>query len=308
MNISLISTRNFLFFSSYIFIFIVTSSSCSMIYNSASVRDKLINKIPESEQSYKLETEGDSYFFKRESKDKLKTALSIWKTAARLSPSARIYVKLARGHYFLGDAFYGLKNDYKKRDKNFIIGLDFAMKSLRYSAPKVMKEVDSGVKFYKAIRNAPKEAVPSMYWYSTCLCSWAASKGFITCLRYKDDIKSIIDTLKSLDQNYFFAGPIRYSAIYQAITAGLAGGSLDKSKSYFLQAMKLAPDYFATKVLCAKYLATKIKNYNIFKKLLNEVLMADPEINPLIIPENKAEQIKAKQLLLDIEKYFLNMK
>ena len=255
-------------------------------------------------QALMLERNADVYFSKRESQNSLKKALKTWQSSALLVPNARIYSKLARGYYFLGDAFYVFKKDDRKRNKNFIIGLGYAEKSLRYSAPNVIAQVDNGVKFYQAVRSASKEAVPAMYWYAACLSKWASLKGFITYLRYKDDIKSIMDTVEQLSPYYFFAGSYRYSGMYHAITAGLAGGSLRISNTEFAKAVKIAPDYLGTKVLWAQFWAVRKQDRQIFERLIREVLEANLDMNFSIIPENKIAQVKAKRLLANIENYF----
>ena len=66
----------------------------------------------------------------------------------------------------------------------------------------------------------------------------------------------------------------------------------------------MAPNYLGTKVLWADYLAKKNNDKETYKRLLEEVLAADPNIDPEIAPENRAEQEKAKQLLAEIDNTF----
>ncbi len=110
--------------------------------------------------------------------------------------------------------------------------------------------------------------------------------------------------VKSLDEGYFYAAPWRYFGSFEALTAGIAGGSLEKSEEAYRKSVELAPNYLGTKVLWADYLCTKKQDKELFKKLLDEVIAADANIDPDIAPENGIEQKKAKKLLADIDERF----
>jgi hypothetical protein len=59
-------------------------------------------------------------------------------------------------------------------------------------------------------------------------------------------------------------------------------------------------------VLYAQYYAIKTQDDNLFEKLLNEVIAADPMADASIGPENKAEQAKAQHLLNTKADHFAN--
>lgn len=248
--------------------------------------------------------EGDAAWEQRADKTKLMEAIAKWEAAFEKAPTADLANKLARAHYLLGDGHYALENNVEGRDAEYQLGLDWATRSLKLSAPEFAKAMSDGKKHSDAITLAPKEAVPAMYWYATNLGKWAAGKGFATRLRYKDDIKATMLHVKALDENYFFAAPWRYFGSFEAVTAGLAGGSLEKSEENFKKSVALAPNYLGTKVLWADYLCTKKQDKATFKKLLEEVVVADAKVEPSIEPENRIEQLKAKKLLAEIDERF----
>ena len=252
----------------------------------------------------KLELLGDKYFAKRSNKKSLQSALNYWEKSVKQMPNHKVYAKLARGYYFLADGFYGVAGNTVKRDENFTTGLGFAEKGLKLSSPKFVQAMSSGEKFSSAVVFTSKKSVPNLYWYATNLGKWAASKGFLTKLKYKNDIKTAMDHVMALQPDYFYAAPWRYLGAYEAATAGLAGGSLQKSSKNFSTAAKLAPHYLATKVLWAEYLCTKTQNKKLYKKLLNDVLKSNVKADMMIEPENKIEQIKAKKLLAKIDDNF----
>ncbi len=251
-----------------------------------------------------LTAEGDAAWAGRATQAQLQLAIAKWEQAAAKAPTLALAEKLARAHYFLGDGFYALTDDAQNRDLEYQRGLDWSTQALKMAAPEFAAAMAAGKKHSEAIMLAPKDAVPAMYWYASNLGKWAVAKGFTTVLRYKDDIKATMEHIKALDEMYFYAGPWRYFGAFEARTAGIAGGSLDKSKENFQKATTLAPAYLGTRVLWAEFLCTKQQDRATYKKLLDEVIAADANVDPAIAPENNVEQQKARRLLAAIDENF----
>lgn len=251
-----------------------------------------------------LIAEGDAAWEQRKDRAQLEAAIAKWTEAAASAPSGELYVKLSRAHYFLGDAWYAVEGDAENRDAHYTEGLTYAEKAMGLLAPDFVAAVEGGEDHETAILKAPPEAVPAMYWQATNLGKWAASKGFATRLKYKDSVAATMKHVKSLDENYFYAAPWRYFGAFEAATAGLAGGDLEKSKANFEKAIEMAPNYLGTKVLFATYYCTKAQDKELYAKLLNEVIAADPTVDPAIEPENIREIEKAKQALAKIDEEF----
>lgn len=248
--------------------------------------------------------EGDALWKERSDKAKLVAAIAKWEAVADKNADPALFAKISRAHYLLGDGFHALEGNAEARDSEYQLGLDWATRALKLSAPEFAKAMAEGKKHSESITLAGKDAIPAAYWYATNLGKWAASRGFATRLRYKDDIKATMDHIKSMDELYFYAAPWRYMGSFEALTAGLAGGSLEKSETNYKKAIELAPNYFAAKVLWAEYLCPKKQDKATFKQLLDEVIAADPNVDPEIAPENKIEQEKAKKLLARIDELF----
>lgn len=109
-----------------------------------------------------LIAEGDAAWEQRLDVEQLKVALAKWEEAAGKAPSAELYVKLSRGHYFLGDAFYAVDDDAEKRDAEYTVGLTWAEKAMGLAAPDFVAAVEGGEDHETAILKAPPEAVPAM--------------------------------------------------------------------------------------------------------------------------------------------------
>lgn len=290
-------------------------ASCATTYD-----EKLGTKLEKSasaeeqEKATALIAEADALWTERLDETKLKQGLSKWEEAVKLAPSAELLTKLARGHYLLGDGHYAVADNVEARDAEYQLGLDWANEALKLAAPEYAASKAGGAKHVDAIKLAGADAVSPMYWYSANLGKWAASKGFATRLKYKDDLKATMDQVKALDETFFYAASWRYFGGYEAATAGIAGGSLDKSKENFEKAIQLAPNYLGTKVLYADFLCPKLQKdedgdgtadgKKLFQRLLDEVIAADPAIDPAIEAENRIEQKKAKKLLAKIDELF----
>lgn len=279
-------------------------SGCATTYEAKWDEKPAATAASETDALIAATAEGDAAWDARADKAKLQEAITKWEAAFEKGGTGELAAKLARAHYLLGDGYYALENNQEGRDAEYQKGLDWATRALKLSAPEFTKAMTEGKKHAEAITLAPKEAVPAMYWYATNLGKWAATKGFATRLRYKDDIKATMLHVKALDENYFYAAPWRYFGGFEAATAGLAGGSLEKSEENFKKSVELAPAYLGTKVLWADYLCTKKQDKETFKKLLEEVIAADAKADPAIEPENNIEQQKAKKLLAEIDEKF----
>ena len=277
---------------------------CATTYNANWTEPPTSVAAPTADEALKATIdEGDALWKERGDKAKLQAAINKWEAAAQ-HPDAELFTKISHGHYLLGDGFHALEGNLEQRDSEYQLGLDWATRALKLAAPEFARAMAEGKKHSESISLATKDAVPAAYWYATNLGKWAASRGFATRLRYKDDIKATMDHIKKLDELYFYAAPYRYLGSFEALTAGLAGGSLEKSEENYKKGVELAPNYLGTKVLWAEYLCVKKQDKVMFKQLLDEVLAANASIDPDIEAENKIEQEKAKKLLAKIDDLF----
>ena len=246
---------------------------------------------------------GDAAWEGRVDPAKTLEAIAAWDKALEADPNNYgVLVKLTRGNYYYADSFLRDKEDeyLKTMDKAVYYG----ERALGVISPEFRQKMENKGKFHEAITVVPKEGVPAMYWYSSALGKWAKKKSFAVLLGQKDNIKATMEHVMSLDENFYHAGPHRYFGAVYAIAPKVAGGDLSKSKVSFEKSMELAPNFLGTKVLMAEHYATKIDNEELFTKLLNEVVAADPNVLPDVAPEMQVEQQKAKDLLANIDEYF----
>jgi len=242
-------------------------------------------------------------FAERENPEKLKAAIAAWEKAAQLDPThAETLAWLVRANYFYADAY--LRGD----DDAYLAMMDKAVswgeRALEAVSPEFKAKMRDGAKLYEAVSVVPKEGVPAMYWYASALGKWARKKGFAVLLGQKDNVKATMDRCLELAPEFFYGGPPRYFGAYYAVAPAFAGGDLENSKVSFNKSLEIEPNYLGTKVLWAENLSTKNQDEDEFKRLLQEVIDADPTLIPDLIPENKSEQAKARELLEQMDDLF----
>jgi hypothetical protein len=99
-----------------------------------------------------------------------------------------------------------------------------------------------------------------------------------------------------VNPTYLYGAPFRYYGVYYMVLPGILGVSKSMAKELFAKALEIAPDYLGTKTLMAENLYDKGSPE--YKKILNEVVQADPnKAPPGYAAENRIEQRKARKML-----------
>ncbi len=259
-----------------------------------------------AERHSKLVAEGDQLWAERLDEQKLRAALAKWEEAVTVKPDDHeTYAKLARGYYFLADGHLSFD---PARQAEFLAahekGTAHAEKGMYAISPEFEKKRKSGIKLADAVAVLGRDAVPLMYWYATNLGKWAKAQGIAETLKHKDVIFNTITHVYELDPDYFYGAPDRYFGSYYAVAPAFAGGDLQKSKEYFDNSVKKAPDYLATYVLIADLYAPKAQDPDLYKKSLDFVLQAPVDTMPDLVPEQTIEKKKAELLLKQMDDRF----
>jgi hypothetical protein len=257
----------------------------------------------QSDEAKKLVEEGDAAWAQREDVAKVREAIAKWEAAAALWSNGDHAARLSRAHYFLGDSFVAVDGTSEARDAEYVASLDWSVRAMKLTAPDTVKDLAAGVPMVMAVKKAPKEASEALLWYASSLGKWAAMRRVGTRLKYKDELKAVIDHVASIDPSQHGATN-RWLGAYEAQTINILGGSAERSEAYFKKSLEVAPNYLGTKVLWAQFLCPKTGDKALAKKLLEEVVAADPALDAGNVAENKADQHKAKALLASFDSLF----
>src|SRR5690349_12345697 len=97
---------------------VALSISCATTYD-AKWDEKPVAKEATADDATKaaaLVAEGDALWAERSTEAKLAEGIAKWEAAAAIQTTPELAVKLARGHYFLGDGYYALQDKAEARD------------------------------------------------------------------------------------------------------------------------------------------------------------------------------------------------
>lgn len=247
-----------------------------------------------------LSAKAEKLWKKRGDKASLEEALKIYETLSNgTTDNLNYLVRLTRGYYFLADAHY---TDMDEKKKYWEVGTSYGEKALATNKA-FADAMKKGEKIEDHLNKLGKKEVPAMYWTAANLGKWAKNTGIATTLKYKNRIRTLADTVRTLQPDYFYGAAYRYFGAYYAVAPGFAGGDMNKSKENFKKALKVAPEYLGTHVLYADLYAVKMGDKKLFKDTLNKVLkmgLGPKELHP----ENIVEKEKAKKLLAQMEDKF----
>ena len=240
--------------------------------------------------------EGELYWEKRANPKSAKMATLYFEKAFELNPqNFELTVSLSRAYYFQG---YYIEIDPAKRDTLYLKGASAALTGFQntafFQSFADTTSIDNLKLQITAIRKAPVETIPALYWWAANFGRYLTTKPVLKRIESREIIETAMHRIATLDEDYYYGGPTRFFGTFYS---RLPGVPLDRAKSNFDQSLSDSPDYLGTRVLRARYYHTKLGNQDLFEEDLKYVINADPSILPDAMPENLFEQEKAKELL-----------
>lgn len=291
--------------------FSVTVAACSAGREAVWERDGEELKSPDaeavaetSEGDPSLADRAEAAWAQRTDRAQLEAAIAAWEELlAQRGEDGELLAKLSRAYYLLGDGYMRLAGE-AGMEETLEKGVEYGERAMMAMSPEFAERVRNEEKVEDAVQSLDKNAMSAVYWYASNLGKFAAEKGFTTQLFYKDRILAVMTRVLELDPDYFYAAPHRYFGAFYAKAPAFAGGDMEKSKEHFDASIEMYPQYLGTKVLLADYWAVKQDDKELFLKMLDEVLAADPNAVPELVAENRIEQEKAKQLKAKVDELF----
>lgn len=269
---------------------------------------------PQEGQHSQLVAEADALWAERGDRAKLEAGLAMWEQAIAVKDDDwETYAKLARGYYFLADAYlaFDAMGGAYPYDPDAIAnqaaneaflnthlrGIEHAERGLAAVNETFEKRILAGTRTEDAVVVITRKGIPLVYWYASNLGKWAKAKGFSTVLKHKDRIFKMVSHVYETAPDYFHGAADRYFGAFYAVAPSFAGGDLKKSESHFTASLVAEPEYLGTYVLWAELLATKNLDADTFDAHLQKVLATSADAMPGLEPELEVEKRKAKLLL-----------
>jgi len=240
----------------------------------------------------------------RDNPEKAKTAIDILEKELAQNPhQPGKVVQLSRLYYLVGESLPakgpGSEQKLAYYDKAFQICRNELAHQLNLSG----KEVDDEA----IVKAAMQDQIALLYWAAAGIARWGKHAPFAKKVAARSKIRLYWDRVMQLDPTYFHGGAYRFFGGYYALVPPITGEQdVNKSREMFEKAVVAAPYYLETKVLYAEAYAAhpKVRDRELFRKLLQEVLSVDPSQNSDCAAENRLAQKKAKDLLAQESEIF----
>lgn len=293
----------------------VLAAGCGSTHTAGMCADDAIPPAKEGDLDA-AEKAADAAWAGRADVAKLREAIAHWRESVAIAPTKSVnYVHLARALYFLGDGYLRLEKDEAAesdddladaKEKEMVATLEesylTAEKALRLQNDDYRASACAQEPLEDTVGKIKKADAEAVYWYASALGKYGLATSIVTVLNNKEKIFLIMKRLEKVAPDFFHGGPYRYLGGYYT-KVPFPSGDEKLSRQNFEKSIQLAPNYFATRVLFAEMLATKMKNKadgkRIFDEQLKYVLETPASALPEIEPENllekrKAQAVKAK--------------
>ena len=199
-----------------------------------------------------------------------------------------------------------LEENNDKKDSLFLKGSEVAKNSVLMND--IFTELvqnssigDSTFKILTALSEAPKELVPSMYWWATNKLWYLNTKPAIERINQRELLEVIMHRVISLEPNYDYGGAYRFFGVFYSRIPGV---ELSQSKTYFEKAISSNETYFGNQVQMSEFYYQKSEDKTSFIEQLEYVKSLDASINNSNMAENLYYQKRAYKLLLQQDTLF----
>ncbi len=190
----------------------------------------------------------------------------------------------------------------------YAISYKYGLRGLKLNK-KFRRGYENGEKINKLVKYLGKKEIDHMFW-----TGGAMGLGFLLNMdddaRLFDlpDILALFNKVLEIDPDYFFGFAKTISAVVKCLTPQFidATAGPDNSLPVFTAANDVTGGkLFLVNVFKARFYATAVKDKELYKKLLNDVLSTPVDKYPELTLLNVLAHIKAKDFLDKIDKYFI---
>ena len=207
-------------------------------------------------------------------------------------------------YWFVGAAY----SDNKEEKKECYLASYKCNEQAMYTNPEFKDLVDKGAKVSEACRVlSEREMAPMFYWYGAggsywveCL-NWASK---LISLVGSKEYKRVLDRMLEIDPTWDGGRPYIARATFYATLPKLMGGDLKKAEELLDKAVEAGPNWLHSRLARAKFLWTKTKDREAFKKDLEWILAQDPRKVDTSYAGSVYLQREAKEMLENIDEYF----
>jgi len=153
--------------------------------------------------------------------------------------------------------------------------------------------------FESAISGAKEKDLSVLFWTAFDLGNWVnLYRGDVTKVALLPKVTAMVDRVVAVDPSFGFGSAKAFQAAMLASRPKMLGGNPEKARGIFEEAIAMTDGkYLMSKVMFAEWYAIPMKDAALKKRLLTEVIDADPMALPEQVLANKLAQERARLLL-----------
>jgi hypothetical protein len=237
-----------------------------------------------------LVADGDRAWNARQDPKQLDEAARAYGAALRYRPSdANILVRLARVALKRAGLGAAVTSRYDE-------ATGYAERALAARNPKLLEAARVGKNPEQIFSHAEPADAPALTVYAEALLGWAIANGTATLLHQRPWIVAAAMRALGFDRAIGWAAPDRVLGILDCEMPE-ARQNLRDALERFEAAVAAAPAYLPTRIAYAEEYATRVRDAALYRRLLDEVVAADPKALPEAEPENLDAQKAARALI-----------
>lgn len=216
-----------------------------------------------------------------------------------LSLMPQVYGNIAFG-FFEPKYLAGAKEKdvWRQRiERYYRLGSESGMKGL---SKRFGKGVDGSIMdFEKAVKKAKKQDLKVLFWTAFDLGNLVnLNRDDVASVANMPKVNMMIDRVLELDPQFGYGSALAFKAAMLASRPKMLGGDPDKASALFNEAIKMHDGkYLMTKVMYVEWLTIPQGDANLTRKLLTEVINAEPNILPEQALANQIAKERARILL-----------
>lgn len=211
--------------------------------------------------------------------------------------SIELWTSLSRAYYYLGQF---IMEDPIVKDSLFMKGYD-ASQSILNRNPEYKKLIFSTGDEKVSIQGLDHQYTDILYWGMANYGRWLETKGPLVRLGQRDLIRATLEHIHDLDPNYYAGAYYRYLGALLSNDPESVAEDTTAIRQAFEMAIEQAPDYLANYTFMAEYYCPRVKDKDLFYRLLTIVITSKPDSNLPYYPENEHEKKLADRLMLKAE-------
>jgi len=234
---------------------------------------------------------GEYAWKRRAEPGQLDEAARAWGAALRYNPSdANVLVRLA--HVALRRAPLSRGAGAAER---YDEAASYAERALSARNEKLRQAARAGQDPVEVFSRAEPIDAPALVAYAEALLGWSLAHGTPTLLKQRDWIAAAAGRALGFDPAVGWGAPNRVLATLECELPE-AKQNLHVARERFEAAVAAAPAYLPTRLAYAQEYATRVRDEALYRRLLDEIIAADPNALPDAAPENADAQRTAKAL------------